>query len=336
MARIKTYSTDTDISSDDKVVGTDGNQGVNFGKTKNFTIGALSSFMGSGMQGPQGAQGPSGVAGPAGADGVDGAQGIPGNNGAPGAPGAPGSNGAPGATGPTGPAGSTGAAGPQGAAGADGTSINILGTVANCAALPNAGANVNGDLYILDADDAVCSGVAGDGFVWDGTTWLNIGPLRGPRGIQGIDGLQGAQGSIGATGATGNDGNDGSDGGEGAKGDQGERGPIGPIGPQGIIGPTGLQGPVGGQGPRGEQGIKGDTGPIGPAGGVSSVTAGTNIAVSPTVGDVIVSAPNAIVNSADTYTSTPKVTNIISLTQTEYDALVTAGTIDANTLYIIL
>ena len=331
MARIKTYSTDTDISSDDKVVGTDGNQGVNFGKTKNFTIGALSSFMGSGMQGPQGAQGPSGVAGPAGADGVDGAQGIPGNNGA---PGAPGSNGAPGATGPTGPAGSTGAAGPQGAAGADGTSINILGTVANCAALPNAGANVNGDLYILDADDAVCSGVAGDGFVWDGTTWLNIGPLRGPRGIQGIDGLQGAQGSIGATGATGNDGNDGSDGGEGAKGDQGERGPIGPIGPQGIIGPTGLQGPVGGQGPRGEQGIKGDTGPVGPAGGVNTIAAGDNITLDPItgLGDVTVSAPDAIVNTSDSYVSTPKVTDIVSLTSAQYPP----PTVDGNTLYVII
>ena len=46
MARIKTYSIDTDISPDDKVVGTDGNQGVNFGKTKNFTIGGISRLCG--------------------------------------------------------------------------------------------------------------------------------------------------------------------------------------------------------------------------------------------------------------------------------------------------
>ena len=48
MARIRTYSIDTDISPDDKVVGTDGNPGSNFGKTKNFTVGALSSFIKSG------------------------------------------------------------------------------------------------------------------------------------------------------------------------------------------------------------------------------------------------------------------------------------------------
>jgi len=51
MARIKTYSIDTDISPDDKVIGTDGNPGSNFGKTKNFTVGALSSFIGSGTAG---------------------------------------------------------------------------------------------------------------------------------------------------------------------------------------------------------------------------------------------------------------------------------------------
>lgn len=336
MARIKTYSSDTDISPDDKVVGTDGNQGVNFGKTKNFTIGALSSFIGSGTQGPQGVQGPSGVAGPPGSVGPQGIQGVQGSAGPQGATGDIGLTGATGAQGAIGPQGATGATGPQGATGADGTSINILGTVANCAALPNAGANVNGDLYILDADDAACGGVAGDGFVWDGTTWLNIGPLRGPQGIQGVQGAQGLQGPQGLKGDQGTQGIQGEQGLIGQTGLQGEQGPIGPIGPQGVIGPTGLQGPVGAQGLRGEQGIKGDTGPIGPAGGVNSVTAGDNIVVSPTTGDVVVSAPNSIVNATDSYTSTPKVTNITSLTQTEYDALVTAGTIDANTLYIIL
>jgi len=321
MARIKTYSIDTDISPDDKVVGTDGNQGVDFGKTKNFTIAALASFVGSGTQGPQGAQGPSGITGPAGADGSDGAQGIPGNNGAPGAPGAPGSNGAPGATGPTGPAGSTGAAGAQGAAGADGTSITILGTKPTFADLPATG-NTVGDLWVIDQTGG--GATAGDGYVWTaGNVWLNIGPLRGPQGIQGIDGLQGAQGSIGATGATGNDGNDGSDGGEGAKGDQGEQGPIGPIGPQGAIGPTGLQGPTGPQGSVGGQGIKGDTGSTGatgPAGGVNSILQGANIVLSSTTGDVTVSAPDVVKNDKDIWTSVPKITQIVTVTQAEYDA----------------
>lgn len=49
MARIKTYDIDTSISSEDKVVGTDGNPGNNFGKTKNFTVGALSGFIRAGV-----------------------------------------------------------------------------------------------------------------------------------------------------------------------------------------------------------------------------------------------------------------------------------------------
>jgi hypothetical protein len=47
MARIKTYGLDSDISADDKVVGTDGTQGNDFGKTKNFSISALKSFIAS-------------------------------------------------------------------------------------------------------------------------------------------------------------------------------------------------------------------------------------------------------------------------------------------------
>lgn len=74
-----------------------------------------------------------------------------------------------------------------------------------------------------------------------------------------------------------------------------------------------------------------------PANIVNTVTGGTNITTTNdnTTGDVIVNAPDAVVNTPDTFGS-PKVTYIVSLTQTEYDGLVTAGTINANTLYIIL
>jgi hypothetical protein len=168
------------------------------------------------------------------------------------------------------PQGATGPAGAQGPAGTDGTSINILGTVANCSGLPTSG-NTSGDLYILDADDAGCSygaGTAGDGYVWTAeNTWLNIGPLRGAQGIQGSTG---------------------------------------------------------------------PTGPTGPSGGVTSVQAGLNISVLPLpIGDVTVSAPNAVVNTTDTF-GTPMVKNIVSLTQAEYNALVAAGTINVNTLYVII
>jgi hypothetical protein len=45
MARITTYSTDTTVSSSDKVVGTDGNVGANFGKTKNYTVAELTTHV---------------------------------------------------------------------------------------------------------------------------------------------------------------------------------------------------------------------------------------------------------------------------------------------------
>jgi hypothetical protein len=74
----------------------------------------------------------------------------------------------------------------------------------------------------------------------------------------------------------------------------------------------------------------------GPPGAVESVNAGVGITVTPnTTGNVIVSAPDAVLNNQDTFT-TPKVKYIVSLTQAEYDGLVSGGTINANTLYIIL
>ena len=75
-----------------------------------------------------------------------------------------------------------------------------------------------------------------------------------------------------------------------------------------------------------------------PANIVNTVTGGTNITTTnnTTTGDVVVNAPDAIVNTSDSYAATPKVTDIVSLTQTEYDGLVSAGTINPNTLYIII
>ena len=71
-----------------------------------------------------------------------------------------------------------------------------------------------------------------------------------------------------------------------------------------------------------------------PANIVNTVTGGTNITTTndTTTGDVIVNAPDAIVNTADTFGG-PKVVNIVSLTSAQYPP---AGGADANTLYIIL
>lgn len=78
-----------------------------------------------------------------------------------------------------------------------------------------------------------------DGWVYDGTIWINIGPLQGPQGVQGIQGPQGIQGIQGDTGP------------QGIQGEVGPQGPIGETGPQGIKGPKGEVGP---QGPIGETG----------------------------------------------------------------------------------
>ena len=99
-----------------------------------------------------------------------------------------------------------------------------------------------------------------------------------------------------------------------------------------LWGTTGTNGAPGATGAQGPQGIQG---PTGPSGGVTSVTAGANIVVDPVIGlgDVTVSAPDAIVNTGDTFTSTPKVREIISLTSAEYAAL---QVINTTTLYVII
>jgi hypothetical protein len=48
MARIKTYALDSEINAADKVVGTDGTPGADLGKTKNFSVSSLVSFIGTG------------------------------------------------------------------------------------------------------------------------------------------------------------------------------------------------------------------------------------------------------------------------------------------------
>lgn len=165
MARIITYTTDDEINPEDKVIGTDGKEGVNFGKTKNFTIGGLTSYLSA----------EAAVEGPAGADGADGA----------------------------------------------------------------------------DGDSAY-------------QIWLDAGNTGTEQDF--LDSLVGADGV---------------------------------------------------------------------AGGVSSIIAGSNVTIDPIsgVGDVTVSSPDAIVNTEDTFTSTPKITNIVSLTEAEYTAL---SVKENDTLYILI
>jgi len=72
------------------------------------------------------------------------------------------------------------------------TALNLLGTVANQAALP--GGATTGDVY--QAEDT------GIFYVWDGAAWDSIGTLAGPTGPTGATGATGADGADGADGQT--------------------------------------------------------------------------------------------------------------------------------------
>lgn len=187
----------------------------------------------AGQQGPTGPSGPTGVTGPQGPAGASGASGAPGASGTPGAQGpsgtpgavgATGPTGAPGLQGPTGPSGTpstipgpTGATGPSGPAGADGTSVTITGSVSTQANLPNT-------LTPSDAGKGYITQDDGHLHVWSGTSFTDVGTVRGPSGAIGATGPQGIQGNpgvVGATGATGPSGAPGSVGATGATGPAG-------------------------------------------------------------------------------------------------------------------
>lgn len=170
-----------------------------------------------------GATGPQGASGPAGATGPQGVQGQVG------------------ATGPQGVQGPAGATGPQGAsgpAGADGRSVTITGSVPSQSSLPTGlGADDAGEGYITEDD--------GHLHVWSGSSWTDVGEIRGPQGPagatgpQGDPGVQGATGPQGASGPAGATGSQGVQGQTGATGSQGTQGLTGATGPQGATGPAG-------------------------------------------------------------------------------------------------
>jgi len=188
--------------------------------------------------------------------------------------------------GPQGPQGNQGATGPQGAQGpqgvqgltgqngSDGTGVSILGSVANSAALPAAYTGNVGDMFITQN--------TGNGWVWNGSSWDNVGQIQGPAGPQGAQGAQGntgttgPQGSTGAIGPQGNTGSIGSTGSTGSQGPIGLTGSTGPqgsagaVGPQGPMGTTGTSGTSGATGPAGPQGSTGNTGATGPTGAANA------------------------------------------------------------------
>ena len=159
----------------------------------------------------------------------------------------------------TGSAGETGYTGSKGDQGAQGVSITLKGTVAAVVNLPASG-NTQGDSYVVTA--------SGDLWVWNGTSWTDVGRIVGYTGSQGV-GYTGSKGDAGSTGysgsastvsgPTGYTGSQGADGGFVGRGYTGSRGDVGYTGSQGV-GYTGSQGAKGDTGTAGSAGTQGDTG----------------------------------------------------------------------------
>lgn len=209
MAKITTYVDDTNIIDADKLVGTDGNVGSQYGKTKNFTVGGLKQYitLGLGATGPTGAQG---VVGPQGPQGIPGPQGPQGIQGVAGATGAQGPQGAQGVPGPVGPAG-----------------LTFKGT------WTSGGTYIVNDVVAYNGSSYFCvTAPPGATAPNQNSNWA----LLAAQGSPGTAGATGAQGPIGLTGPKGD---------AGPAGPQGIQGPIGLTGATGPQGPTGLTGPQG-------------------------------------------------------------------------------------------
>lgn len=210
-----------------------------------------------------------------------------------------------GAKGDTGAQGPRGLQGIQGEKGEVGAGLTILGSKANEGELPASPAV--GDAWLI-GDDL---------YVYNGTAWQNVGPVRGPKGDTGATGAAGAKGDKGDAGPKGDAGEQGP---EGPKGDQGEQGtgltPKGTVPTEANL-PTennevgdfwttvdegkgfawdGLQwvntgmargnpGPQGEQGPKGDKGDKGDPGNNGA--GLTPKASVANEAALPATGNTV-------------------------------------------------
>jgi len=194
------------------------------------------------------------------------------NSGEVGPPGPKGDAGDQGPKGDQGEQGQQGIQGIPGENGEDGSGVTIVGSVPNSNSLPPNYTGDIGDMFITDD--------SGQGYVWDGDNWIQIGQIQGPEGLQGPQGIQGEQGDEGPqgiqgipgpAGEDGNDGQNGVDGQDGVQGIQGIPGEDGTDGQNGMDGAQGIQGIPGQDGADGQQGIQGIPGPAG------NYTAGTGI-----------------------------------------------------------
>jgi len=162
-------------------------------------------FVGSqgdiGFTGSQGDIGFVGSQGDIGFVGSQGDNGFVGSQGETGFVGSQGDIGFVGSQGDIGFVGSQGDIGFTGSRGSDGTSVQIVGSVANEVDLPDPYNGNIGDGYIIES--------TGNLWIWDGAAWVDVGLIRGPQGPQGEQGLQGDPGYTGSIGYSGSKGDSG-------------------------------------------------------------------------------------------------------------------------------
>ena len=196
-------------------------------------------------------KGNTGDKGEKGDTGDTGAKGDTGNTGKTGATGGKGDTGPKGDTGDTGATGDTGPAGAKGDTGATGTGITIKGSYDTYEELiHDHPTGEPGDAYLVN----------GNLYIWNGTTWENVGNIKGDTGDTGPQGVKGDKGDTGDSGAKGDKGDTGNTGAKGDTGNSGDKGDTGDTGPQGVKGDTGASGAKGDKGDTGDRGPKGDTG----------------------------------------------------------------------------
>ena len=172
-------------------------------------------------------------------------------------------------SGATGIQGIQGTDGVQGLQGTYGPGFDVIGSVPDVDSGGDPQATLNTAFASATTGQAVIDEADDELWVYDGTTWINVGSFRGVQGFQGTDGNQGLQGTIGQEGIQGSRGFRGYQGTQGIQGDtgiqgiqgiQGLQGTQGPQGVQGVQGDVGIQGIQGIQGQQSVQGIQGDTG----------------------------------------------------------------------------
>ena len=134
------------------------------------------------------------IKGDKGDKGDTGQTGSKGDKGETGETGQKGEQGPKGDTGDTGATGDTGPTGPTGDTGATGAGVTIKGSYNTYEELINEHPTGNeGDSYLVN----------GSLYVWNGTTWENVGNIKGEKGDKGETGQQGVKGDTGDTGSSG-------------------------------------------------------------------------------------------------------------------------------------